>query len=84
MMICFHKNAWEDYLHWQVSDKRILRKINNIIKDIVRNPYEGLGKPELLKHEYHGYWSRRIDKEHRLVYKIFDDMLIIAQCRFHY
>ena len=80
----FSKNAWEEYLSWQKEDKKILRKINELIKDIQRTPFDGIGKPEPLKYDLTGYWSRRINREHRLVYKIQDDELIIASCRFHY
>ena len=83
-MICFRKHAWGDYLHWQQTDKTILKRINQLIKDIQRNPYEGLGKPEPLKHQFTGFWSRRINDEHRLVYTIVDEEIIIIQCRYHY
>jgi toxin YoeB len=76
--------AWEDYLYWQEHDGKILRRINGLIKDTERNPFHGLGKPEPLKHERQGYWSRRIDDTHRLVYRIEGDKLLIAQCRAHY
>jgi len=78
------KEAWEDYLYWQTQDKKTLRRINSIIKDIERNGYKGIGKPEPLKHELKGFWSRRIDDEHRFVYRIFDSQLEILQCRTHY
>jgi toxin YoeB len=84
MRIIFSKNAWEDYTSWQTVDKRSLKKINNLIKDIQRTPYEGIGKPEPLKFDLTGLWSRRIDLEHRLVYKIENDDLLIYACRFHY
>ena len=84
MKITFSKNAWEDYLSWQKEDKKILRKINELIKDIQRTPFEGIGKPEPLKYDLAGYWSRRIDLEHRLVYQFRNDELIIVACRFHY
>ena len=74
----------EDYLYWQNIDKKILKKINELLKDISRNPYTGIGKPEPLKHKYSGFWSRRIDSEHRLIYKIINDEIRIAKCRFHY
>ncbi|MEZ4527359.1 MAG: Txe/YoeB family addiction module toxin [Desulfobacterales bacterium] len=83
-MINWHLQAWEDYLYWQGEDRRILKRINVLIKDILRNPFAGIGKPEPLKHEWHGFWSRRINDEHRLVYTIQDGHLIIAQCRYHY
>jgi toxin YoeB len=84
MMISFQKRAWEDYLYWQASNKSVLAKVNKLIKDISRNPYEGIGKPEPLRYELAGYWSRRIDEEHRITYKITDTQIIIVQCRHHY
>jgi len=84
MKLIFSENAWEDYLYWQRTDKRILKRINDLRKDIQRNKYEGIGKPEPLRHNLAGYWSRRIDSEHRLVYKIEEDKIMIAQLRFHY
>lgn len=83
-MIAFRKRAWEDYLHWQQTDRKTLQRINALIRDIQRNPYEGLGKPEPLKHQFAGFWSRRIDDEHRLVYTFVDDDLVVVQCRYHY
>lgn len=80
----FSTKAWEDYLYWQTTDKAVLKRINTLIKDIDRHPFEGIGQPEPLKHNWAGYWSRRIDQEHRLVYEISDDAILIAQCRFHY
>lgn len=84
MNITFSKNAWEDYTSWQRENKKILDKINKLIKDIQRTPYEGLGKPESLKFDLQGLWSRRIDLEHRLVYRVDGDELIIYACKFHY
>ena len=87
MIIGFSGNGWKDYQYWQTSDKKIIKRINLLIADITRNPLdsEGLGKPERLKENLSGYFSRRITAEHRLVYKIIEgDLLIIAQCRFHY
>ena len=84
MKITFSKNAWEDYLSWQKDDKKMLRKINDLIKDIQRTPYDGLGKPEPLKFDLTGYWSRRIDQEHRLVYQFQNGELLIYSCRYHY
>ncbi len=84
MNIIFTKNSWEDYLSWQKEDKKILRKINELIKVIQRTPFEGIGKPEPLKYDLSGLWSRRIDREHRLVYKVESDELFIYSCRFHY
>ncbi|QQL45057.1 Txe/YoeB family addiction module toxin [Sulfuriroseicoccus oceanibius] len=80
----FSDQAWEDYLHWQKTDKRMLRKVNDLIKDIDRNLHEGIGKPEPLKHRLAGYWSRRINAEHRLVYRIDEGEIQIAQIRYHY
>lgn len=76
--------AWEDYLYWQIEDKKILKKINALIHDIERNHFDGLGKPEPLKHDLSGFWSRRIDEKNRLVYRIKDGILEISQCRTHY
>ncbi len=83
-MICFHRNAWQDYLYWQKNDKKNVKRINRLIKDIERNPYEGIGKPEALKFDLTGFWSRRIDAEHRLVYCMKDERVIVVQCRYHY
>jgi len=84
MKITFSINSWEDYLSWQKDDKKILRKINKLIKDIQRTPYHGLGNPEPLKYDLSGFWSRRVDREHRLVYQVFDKEILIYSCRFHY
>ncbi|MEE9446695.1 MAG: Txe/YoeB family addiction module toxin [Arenicellales bacterium] len=84
MILSWAEKAWEDYLYWQQIDKKTLKRINRLIKDIKRSPFEGVGSPELLKHNWSGYWSRRIDREHRLVYKVSDKTIIIAQCRYHY
>lgn len=84
MKLVFAENAWEDYLYWQKTDKKLLKRINTLIKDITREPFEGIGKPEPLKHALSGYWSRRINDEHRIVYRIRDNSLLIAQLRFHY
>ena len=84
MILSFADDAWEDYLYWQQQDKKIVKKINRLIKEIQRNPFEGLGEPEPLKYNWSGYWSRRITIEHRLVYKVTDNHLLIAQCRYHY
>ena len=84
MKLVFAEKAWEDYLYWQKTDKKILKRINALIKDITRDPFEGIGKPEPLKHALSGYWSRRINDEHRVVYKIHDSSLLIAQLRYHY
>lgn len=84
MKITFSKNAWEDYLSWQRDDKKILKKINELIKDIQRTPFDGIGKPEALRFDLAGLWSRRIDLEHRLVYRFENDELSIYSCRYHY
>jgi toxin YoeB len=84
MKILFAENAWEDYLYWQQTDKKILKRINLLIRDIKLQPFKGSGKPEPLKFNWSGYWSRRINEEHRLVYKIGDNTISIAQCRYHY
>ncbi len=84
MKYVFVDESWEDYLYWQKTDKKILKRINLLIKAIVQEPYEGIGKPEPLKHNYRGYWSRRITDEHRLIYQIQGDELRIVKCRFHY
>lgn len=84
MKIIFLDSAWEDYLYWQQQDKKTLKKINLLIKDAQRTPFEGLGKPEPLKHHLSGWWSRRIDLEHRLIYKLEANSIIIMQCRYHY
>jgi toxin YoeB len=84
MKYIFVDESWEDYLYWQKMDKKILAKINDLLKDISRTPFSGLGKPEPLKHKYKGLWSRRIDGEHRLIYKVKDEEILIAKCRFHY
>ena len=84
MKLTFSSHAWDNYLYWQKIDKAILRRINTLIKEIQRHPYEGIGKPEPLKHGLSGYWSRRINDEHRIVYKVIDDQIFIAQLRYHY
>ncbi len=84
MKLIFTEKAWDDYLYWQQIDKQILKKINKLIKDIKRAPFDGLGKPEPLKHELSGFWSRRITDEHRLVYKVEDISIFIVACRYHY
>ncbi|KGE78732.1 Txe/YoeB family addiction module toxin [Halomonas salina] len=84
MKLTFSEHAWEEYLYWQKTDKKVLRRINQLIKEIQRTPFEGIGKPEPLKHGLAGYWSRRINDEHRLVYKVTENALLIAQLRYHY
>ncbi len=82
--LLWDQSGWEDYLYWQVNDKKILFRINDLIKDAQRNPFTGLGKPEPLKGNLAGCWSRRINEEHRLVYMVKDNCIYILQCRFHY
>lgn len=84
MNLLFSGHAWEDYLYWQNTDKQVLKRINGLIQAIQRSPFQGIGKPEPLKHGLAGYWSRRINAEHRIVYKIQGDTLLIAQLRYHY
>jgi toxin YoeB len=84
MRIEWAQQAWEDYLYWQQANKSSLKRINALIKDIGRDPFGGIGKPEPLKHYLSGFWSRRIDDEHRLIYSVESDCLKIAQCRYHY
>jgi toxin YoeB len=84
LRLIFSENAWEDYLYWQTTDRKILSRINLLIQEIKRNPFEGIGKPERLKHALSGYWSRRINDEHRIVYKLTSDSVHIAQLRYHY
>lgn len=84
MKLTWSEEAWEDYLYWQDADKRMVKKINELLKDTCRTPFEGIGKPEPLRHHLAGYWSRRITLEHRLVYAIADDTLLIAACRYRY
>ena len=84
MKIVFSKNAWEDYISWQKEDKKITKKINALIKEIMRTPFEGSGKPEPLKFDLAGFWSRRIDREHRLVYQVENNEIRIYSCRYHY
>lgn len=83
-MISFHPQAWDDYLWWQQHDRQVLRKLNRLIHDIQRDPFGGIGKPEALKNELSGFWSRRITDEHRVVYRMEGEELVIAQCRGHY
>ncbi|WP_417905372.1 Txe/YoeB family addiction module toxin [Candidatus Tisiphia endosymbiont of Micropterix aruncella] len=84
MKVLFHNDAWEDYLYFQKNDIKILEKINQLIKDISRSPFSGIGKPEPLKFSLSGYWSRRINQEHRLVYTTKDNTIYIVQCKYHY
>ena len=84
MKITFSKNSWEDYVSWQKVDKKILKRINQLIKDVQRVPFQGVGNPEPLKYDLSGFWSRRIDREHRLVYQVFDQEILIYSCKYHY
>ena len=84
MKYVFVDESWEDYLYWQSTDKKILKRINELLKDISRTPYSGIGKPEPLRHNYKGFWSRRIDNEHRLIYQVKENEIYILKCRFQY
>ena len=84
MKIVFSEHAWEDYLTWQRTDTKALRRINRLIEEIQQTPFEGTGKPEPLKHALSGYWSRRVNDEHRIVYRVSGDEVQIAQLRYHY
>lgn len=84
MKYIFVDESWEDYFYWQKNNKRMLNKINQLLKDISSTPFSGLGKPETLKYKYQGFLSRRIDGEHRLIYRVINDKIHIAKCRFHY
>ncbi|HWM03527.1 MAG TPA: Txe/YoeB family addiction module toxin [Actinophytocola sp.] len=84
MLLVWDQNAWDDYLWWQTQDRKVLKRINLLIQDVVRNGNQGIGKPEPLKHDFAGYWSRRITDEHRLVYRVTEIEVRIAACRYHY
>ncbi|MEU6443228.1 Txe/YoeB family addiction module toxin [Streptomyces sp. NPDC047046] len=84
MKFVFDESAWEDYLWWQTQDRKVLKRINMLLQEIARDGNEGRGKPEPLKHGFHGYWFRRITDEHRLVYKVVEDEIRVAACRYHY
>jgi toxin YoeB len=84
MKLIFAEQAWQDYLHWQATDRPQIRRINMLINEIMRQPFTGIGKPEPLKHALAGYWSRRIDGEHRIVSRVVEDSILIAQLRYHY
>ena len=84
MNLIFAPQAWEDYNFWQATDPKMVSRINELLKDVIRSPFSGIGKPEALRHDLRGYWSRRIDSEHRLVYRIVEGGILIAQLRFHY
>ena len=84
MKLIWSEKSWDEYLSWQSTDKKVLKKINNLLKDVKREPFEGIGKPEPLKYELAGCWSRRISDEHRLVYMVDDDAISIVSCKYHY
>lgn len=84
MKYVFTDESWEDYQYWLKTDRNKLKRINQLLKDIARHPFDGIGKPEPLKFKYSGFWSRRIDDEHRLIYRVKDDEIQIAKCRYHY
>lgn len=84
MRLTWLPNGWRDYLHWQENDRKILLRVNELIRDTLRSPFSGIGKPEALKNNLKGWWSRRITQEHRLIYRVEGDSLLIMQCRFHY
>lgn len=84
MKLLWADDAWEDYLWWKVKDPRLMKRVNRLIEAIAKDPFRGIGKPEPLKHEWSGYWSRRINEEHRLVYKVSQGRIFIAACRYHY
>ena len=84
MKLLFTESGWADYLHWQEHDPKLLARINALLKDCARSPFSGIGKPEALRENLSGWWSRRINDEHRLVYRVTDEQLVIAQCHFHY
>ncbi|MFM7317856.1 MAG: Txe/YoeB family addiction module toxin [Isosphaeraceae bacterium] len=84
MKIIFSESAWDDYLYWQNNDRRMLERVNLLINEACRSPFESIGKPEPLRHALKGFWSRRINEEHRLVYAVQTDAILIAQCRYHY
>ena len=84
MTYIFVDESWEDYLYWQKTNKKLVKSISDLLKDISRTPFTGIGKPEPLKYKYKGFWSQRIDAEHRLIYQVKDNRILIAKCRFHY
>ena len=84
MMYIFVDESWEDYLYWQKTNTKTLKRINDLLKGISRNPFNGIGKQEPLKYKYQGFWSRRIDSEHRLIYTVKENEILIEKCRFHY
>jgi toxin YoeB len=84
MRLMWLPGGWADYLYWQLQDRKVLGRVNELIRDAMRTPFEGIGKPEPLRGNLRGWWSRRITQEHRLVYRVDDGVLVIMQCRFHY
>ena len=84
MRLAFTPEAWDEHLYWQEYNKQVRKKVNKLIKDILRDPFDGIGKPEPLKHEFQGCWSRRITEEHRLVYEVFEKEIVIISCKYHY
>ncbi len=84
MKYIFVDESWEDYVYWQNTDKKIVKRINELLKDVSRTPFTGIGKPEPLKFKYKGFWSRRINEEHRLIYQVRNNEILIAKCKFHY
>lgn len=84
MKLIFSDEAWDDHLYWQKQDRKVVERINKLIQEVVREPFSGLGKPETLKHALSGFWSRRITDEHRMVYRVEGDALLLAQLRYHY
>ncbi|RLD56951.1 MAG: Txe/YoeB family addiction module toxin [Bacteroidetes bacterium] len=84
MKYIFVDESWDDYLYWQKIDKKMLKRLNDLLKEISRTPFSGIGNPEPLKYKYEGFWSRKINKEHRLIYRVENDEIFIAKCRFHY
>ena len=84
MRLVFTPNGWEDYLHWQNADRQVLRRVNRLLEECLRDPFDGIGKPEQLRHALAGAWSRRITEEHRLVYLVDSDDLVVLQARYHY
>ncbi len=84
MKVLWYEQAWSEYLYWQTQDKKTLKRINSLLLDTMRNPFDGIGKPEPLKHQKNGYWSRRIDETNRIVYKVDNDAIIVLSCKGHY
>ena len=84
MRLVFSDQAWDDFVHWMQSDRQLAKRIFRLVEEVKRDPFSGIGKPEPLKHEFSGYWSRRINEEHRMIYKVMGDDLLIAQLRYHY